>query len=167
VLGDAVPVTAELTRHPLAALRRRVSRVLIAWLVLVAASGALFWQLDRPVWTVWLATGLLPPLLLLGWARYRALGHTIVDGLVIFRQGALVRRRVMIEGDGVVGWTINQSIFQRGSGLVTLSATTAAGRQRYSLPDVDSGTAVRIADRVLPDLLTPFLLSKSDAGLSG
>ncbi len=132
--------------------------------MLVAASGVLFWQFDRPSWTVGLAIGLLPPLLTLGWARYRALGHTIVDGLVIFRQGALVRRRVMIEGDGVVGWTISQSVFQRrwtrgSGGLVTLSATTAAGRQRYSLPDVDSGTVVSIADRVLPDLLTPFLVS--------
>jgi putative membrane protein len=157
VLGDALPVTAELARHPRAALRRRITRVLVAWLVLVAASGALFWRLDHPTWTVGLAVGLLPPLLALAWERYRALGHTIVDGLVIFRQGALVRRRVMIEGDGVVGWTISQSVFQRGSGLVTLSATTAAGRQRYALPDVDGATAVTIADRVLPSLLTPFL----------
>jgi putative membrane protein len=157
VLGDAVPVTAELARHPRAALRRRITRVLIAWLVLVAASGAMFWRLDHPTWTVGLAVGLLLPLLALGWERYRSLGHTIVDGLVIFRQGALVRRRVMIEGDGVVGWTISQSVFQRGSGLVTLSATTAAGRQRYALPDVDGATAVAIADRVLPSLLTPFL----------
>jgi putative membrane protein len=110
---------------------------------------------------VWVAAIALAPLLLLGWERYRALGHTIVDGLVIFRSGALIRRRVMIRGDGVVGWTIRQSIFQRGSGLVTLVATTAAGRQRYPLPDVDGGTAVAIADRVLPDLLTPFLTTRT------
>jgi putative membrane protein len=173
VLGDAVPVTAELVRHPRAALRRRITRVLIAWLALVAAAGALLWWLDRPTWTVGLAAGLLPLLLALGWERYRALGHTIVDGLVVFRQGALVRRRVMIEGDGVVGWTIRQSVFQRGwrrgsGGLVTLSATTAAGRQRYTLPDVDGATAVAIADRVLPDLLTPFLVpAAGPAGVSG
>jgi hypothetical protein len=88
-----------------------------------------------------------------------------VDGLVIFRSGALVRRRVMIRGDGVVGWTIRQSIFQRGSGLVTLSATTAAGRQRYPLADVDGATAVAIADRVLPDLITPFLTGPTKPGL--
>jgi putative membrane protein len=157
VLGDPVPVTAALARHPRAALRRRLTRVLVVWLVLVGAGGYLFWLLDRPTWTVGLAVGLLVVLLPLGWERYRALGHTIVDGRVVFRQGALVRRRVMIEGDGVVGWTISQSVFQRGSGLVTLTATTAAGRQRYSLPDVDNVTAVAIADRVLPDLINPFL----------
>lgn len=163
VLGDPVPVTADLTRHPRAALRRRLTRVLLAWLVLVSAGGYLLWRLDHPRWTVGLAVGLLVVLLPLGWERYRALGHTIVDGLVVFRQGALVRRRVMIEGDGVVGWTISQSLFQRGSGLVTLTATTAAGRQRYSLPDVDSAAAVAIADRVLPDLITPFLVRRPEA----
>jgi putative membrane protein len=67
----------------------------------------------------------------------------------------------MISGDGVVGWTFHQSLFQRGSGLVTLTATTAAGRQRYSLPDVDGATAVALADRVLPDLITPFLTTST------
>ena len=64
----------------------------------------------------------------------------------------------MIDGTGVVGWTIRQSFFQRRARLVTLTATTAAGRQGYALPDVDSATAVAIAHDVLPGLLTPFLV---------
>jgi putative membrane protein len=76
---------------------------------------------------------------------------------VIFRQGSLVRRRYMIDGTGVVGWTMHQSFFQRRAGVLTLTATTAAGRQGYQLLDVTPATAVAIADEVQPGLLTPFL----------
>jgi putative membrane protein len=103
------------------------------------------------------ALGLLPLFLLLAVDRYRSLGHAIVDGRVIFRQGSLVRRRYMIDGTGVVGWTMHQSFFQRRAGVLTLTATTAAGRQGYQLLDVTPATAVAIADEVQPGLLTPFL----------
>jgi putative membrane protein len=158
VLGDEVPVTVALTAHPRAARRRRLIRVLVFWVVLVGAGALLDWLIDAPMWTAGLAVVLLPLLILLGFDRYSSLGHAIVDGRVVFRQGSLVRRRYMVDGAGVVGWNLTQSFFQRRSGLVTLTATTAAGRQGYSLPDVDSATAVGIAHEVLPGLLTPFLV---------
>ena len=105
-----------------------------------------------------MAAGLLPLFLLLAVDRYRSLGHAIVDGRIVFRQGSLVRRRYMVDGAGVVGWTMRQSFFQRRAGLVTLTANTAAGRQGYPLLDVTPATAVAIADEVQPGLLTPFLV---------
>ena len=162
VLGDEAPLTTPLARHPRAALRRRLVRALLGWAVLVGIGAGLAWLVDAPMWTewtVWVAVALLPVAALLGWDRYRSLGHAVIDRRVVFRQGTLVRRRYMIDGSGVVGWTFRQSVFQRGSGLVTLTATTAAGRQGYTLLDVDAGTAAGIADEVLPDLITPFLVT--------
>jgi putative membrane protein len=69
-----------------------------------------------------------------------------------------VRRRSALSADGVIGFTLRQSFFQRRSGLVTLTATTAAGRQRYELLDVRAGTAVAIANQALPGILNPFLV---------
>ena len=90
--------------------------------------------------------------------RYRSLGHALVDGRLVTRQGSLVRRRSMLTTDGIVGWTLHRSFFQRRAGLATLVATTAAGRQRYAVLDVPLEEAVRVADRALPGLLTPFLV---------
>jgi putative membrane protein len=157
VLADTAPVVAPLTRHPRAALRRRFTRALLGWLVLSGLSGALFGGLGHPLWTIWVVAVLLPMFLLLAIDRYRSLGHSIVDGRIIFRQGSLVRRRYMIDGTGVVGWTMRQSFFQRRAGVVTLTATTAAGRQGYQLLDVAPSTAVAIADEIQPGVLTPFL----------
>ena len=48
--------------------------------------------------------------------RYRSLGHAVVAGWLVFRQGSLVRRRCVLEVDGVIGWTLRQSFFQRRTG---------------------------------------------------
>jgi putative membrane protein len=162
VLGDRVPVTTPLVRHPGAALRRRLTRVLAAWLVLVGLAWLVNWSLNAPMWIVGVAVASLPLLILLAMDRYRSLGHAVVDGRVVFRLGSVVRRRYMIDGTGVVGWTVRQSFFQRRARLVTLTATTAAGRQGYELPDVDPAAAVAIAHEVLPGLLTPFLVPAPD-----
>ena len=62
--------------------------------------------------------------------------------------------------EGVIGWTIRESFFQRRRGLATLTATTAAGRQYYEGVDMDVAAAVRLADEVHPGLLTPFLVER-------
>jgi putative membrane protein len=48
-------------------------------------------------------------------------------------------------------------MFQRRAGLVTLTSTTAAGRQGYRVQDVPTAEAVRIADMLLPGLLSDFI----------
>ena len=78
--------------------------------------------------------------------------------MVAVREGSLVRRRTVLTRDGIIGWNLRQSFFQRRAGVVTVEATTAAGRQRYAAEDVPAELAVRLADRALPGLLTPFLM---------
>ncbi len=78
-------------------------------------------------------------------------------GWLVTQQGSLVRRRSALAGDGIIGWNLNRSFFQRRAGLATLTATTAAGRQHYEVPDVDVGHAVALADAAVPGLLRPFL----------
>jgi putative membrane protein len=41
-------------------------------------------------------------------------------------------------------------------GLTTLVATTAGGRQQYSIPDVDDAEAIRVARTAVPGLLEQF-----------
>ncbi len=164
VLGDPVPLTMDLTRHPRAALRRRLVRVAVSVGLLTAAAGLLSWVRDDPSWVITTAVVLGPAGLLVGIDRYRSLGHAISGRWLVFRQGCVVRRRCVLAVEGVIGVTIRQSVFQRRSNLVTLTATTAAGRQRYELPDVGAARGVAIADAVLPGVLAPLLAPVTPAG---
>jgi putative membrane protein len=74
----------------------------------------------------------------------------------------MVRRRDALTCDGIIGWNIRQTFFQRRGALVTLSATTAAGRQRYAVTDVPLPLALRLATVAQPGLLEDFLLAPAD-----
>ncbi len=157
VLGDAAPMTAPVTRHGTRAHRRRYTRalgfaVLVTGLLLLLHATAglpnLAWQLSLV---------LFPVNLLLAADRYRNLGHALVDGWLVSARGSLVRRRSAISGDGIIGWKMRRTFFQRRAGLVTLTATTAAGRQGYPVQDVELVAGVALANAVTPDLLRPFL----------
>jgi putative membrane protein len=157
VLETAVPFAAELEPHPRAARRRRVMRAVAAALVIsaavvvpVVASGAPLWLIAAAVVPVALAI----PLAL---DRYRSLGHAIASGYLVTSFGSLVRRRCVINVDGVIGWNVRTTFFQRRLGLATLTATTAAGRQRYAITDVAGVEAVRFAEAAVPGLLREFL----------
>lgn len=158
VLHDRVPVTTPLVPHGRRARQRRYTRALGAAAVLVVLVGAADWLIDGPAWAWQLALILLPVAALLGADRYHSLGHALVDGRLVTRQGSLVRRRSMLATDGIVGWTVHRSFFQRRAGLATLTATTAAGRQHYEVLDVQLPVAIRLADDATPGLLTPFLV---------
>jgi len=160
VLCDSAPVTATLTRHGPRARRRRYVRALFATALVPAALALLWWQADWPSWPV-LAALALPVLAVpLAEDRYRALGHTLSGPFFVTREGSLVRRRNMLTRDGIIGWNLHQSFFQRRAGVITVEATTAAGRQRYAAQDVPAELAVRLADQALPDLLAPFLIRR-------
>ena len=75
------------------------------------------------------------PLLLavpLGLDRYRGLGHAVSGDYLVTRSGSLARHRDVVARDGMIGWNVEQTLFQRRAGLVTLRATTAAGSQSYA-----------------------------------
>ena len=85
--------------------------------------------------------------------------HTRIAGrYLVTRAGSLYRRRDVLECDGIIGWNVRQSFFQRRAGLATLTATTAAGRQRYAVSDVPLSLAMSLASRALPGLVDDFLL---------
>ncbi|MDW5593485.1 PH domain-containing protein [Conexibacter stalactiti] len=149
----------ELRPHPRAALRRRLLRALIAVALPVAALLAMGPLLGwLPDWLWWAAAGVLVvPALLLGRDAYRALGHRIAGQYLVTRRGAPTRRTAVLRCDGVIGWTVKRSFFQRRAGLVTLTATTAAGGGGYSVFDVAEADGLAFAEEAVPGLLAPFL----------
>jgi putative membrane protein len=141
-------------------LRRRYNRALSLVSVLVAILFVL-WALDVVALGVALAALVVLPLgALLARDRYRNLGHTVAGKVLVSQEGSLVRRRVMLSSDGVIGWNIHRSFFQRRSGLATLIATTAAGKQHYTVVDVELPEALQVAEGVLPGLLAPFVVAE-------
>lgn len=152
-------VAARLATHPTAAGRRRLGWAVAATLLPVAVLALLGVLLNGNLLTVaWIAAVVLLPLAtLLALDAYRNLGHGVVGGYLVTRSGAGGRSTVALERDGIIGWTVRQTFFQRRAGLVTLTATTAAGRGAYSVPDVGESEGLQFAQRVAPDLFAPLL----------
>ena len=152
------PVTdVALHPHPRPALTRRLTRAVVPSLVPVAVA----WWLGT-LWDVaWLgpASLVLPVLALpLALDRYRALGHRLDDRFLVSRQGSLLRTTAALERDGVIGWRVRQSWFQRRAGVVTLDATTAAGQGADRVLDVDPATAAELIAEVTPAAAASFRL---------
>ncbi|EWM12671.1 PH domain-containing protein [Kutzneria sp. 744] len=151
------PTTASLTAHPRAALRRRLTRAVVAVLVLALAAW-IGYELDLLPFWVWIVFVVLTPFSAwLGHDRYRSLGHTLTHGYLVSRSGSLVRETVALRSDGIIGWRVHASYWQRRSGLVTLVATTAAGRGGYHVTDAGTSQALAFADEAVPDLVAQFL----------
>ncbi len=171
VLHDDAPLECELRPHPEAARRRRYSRA-IAGVGAVVGVLAVLWLVGGLAGAVALgALALLVPAWLLAADRARALGHQVVAGRsgvrwLVTRHGSLVRRRCTLAVDGVIGVMERQSYFQRRAGVVTLTATTAAGRQSYSVTDLGEGQAQTLADELLPGLLGAFLCPPAAGSLT-
>ncbi|MFF3668792.1 PH domain-containing protein [Microtetraspora malaysiensis] len=156
--GEASPITVSLVPHGPAALRRRFTRALGVNALAVLALLALWEWVGVPAWTWITALACLPLAALLAADRYRSLGHAMTPEYLVTRWGSLVRRRVALERDGIIGWNVTRSFFQRRAGLATLTATTAAGRQGYGVSDVAMSEAIDLAAAGLPGLLDPFLV---------
>lgn len=178
VLAEAIPATAQsgpatpaaeptggrgaisvaLHRHGSRARLRRYTRALVGAAVVPAVLTVLWGVAGWPGWAVALSLLLVPIAVLLAADRYRNLGHALSGAAFVVSQGSLVRRRCVLSRDAIIGWNLRQSFFQRRAGLVTMVATTAAGRQRYEALDLPARDAVRLADDTVPGLLTPFLV---------
>ncbi|PSL00038.1 putative membrane protein [Murinocardiopsis flavida] len=161
---DDSPVRSPLLRrHPRAALRRRLTRAVAACAAAcavggaaVAGAGMLGWDWV-PAW-VWAAPlALLPFALLYAVDLYRGLGSAPQGRYLLLRRGSLARRTVALRTDGIIGWSVKRSPFQRRAGLATIGATTAAGAGVYRAPDLDLSDGLGMADESVPGLLAPFL----------
>ncbi len=150
-------VVCPLRRHGPIAHRRRYTRVLGLALPALLALAVAWWAGATPGWPAWLALAVLLVGLALAQDRWRNLGHAVADGHLVTAYGSLVRRRCLLASEGIVGWNLHQSFFQRRAGVVTLIATTAAGRQAYPVQDLLPEVAAQLAEEVRPGLLAPFL----------
>ncbi|MFG3493496.1 PH domain-containing protein [Streptomyces sp. NPDC047928] len=156
----ASPTGAPLTRHPAAARTRRLRWSLGAALPPVLVLALLGAVLDvAALRYAALVTGLVLVPLAVGLAldAYRNLGHGIGGAYLVARSGTVRRTTVALQRGGVIGWTVKQSYFQRRAGLITLTATTAAGDGAYHVYDADGGEGLGFAAAAVPGLLEPFL----------
>jgi putative membrane protein len=156
ITPDDEAVSGDLLGHGPAARRRRLTRAVVPVLLVLALL-----LVGRVVWG-WTAALLgVAPLLLLGSValavdRYRSLGHAVTARHLVTRHGSLDRQRVVLDRDGIIGWKVEQSFFQRRAAIATLVATTAAGRQHYDLVDVPIEEAYAVLAEVSPDLVAQF-----------
>jgi putative membrane protein len=157
VIGRSAPLTCPIAEHGPRARSRRYTRALGGWALPAAALAVVHWIAGGPAWPLVVALVLLPIVVLLAADRYRNLGHAVADSSLVARSGSLVRRRCVLSAEGIIGWNVERSFFQRRVGLATLTATTAAGRQHYDVQDVDLGEALRVAEELVPGLAAPFL----------
>jgi putative membrane protein len=158
VLEDAAGLTGPLVAHGPKAHRRAWFRQLRNALDVLVVAAVAWWFLDFS-W-LWLTAGavvLLPLAAAVGEASYRHLGHALVERHLVAGGGTLARVRTVLETDGIIGWVVTQSWWQRRIGLADLTATTAAGAERVLVRDVRLEVAVALADRATPGLLTPFV----------
>jgi putative membrane protein len=153
------PTEATLVRHPRQALRRRLIRAIVPVAVLVVGA----WTATLPGWLpawVWQAGLVLIPLaVLVGVNRFANLGHAMTGEYLVTQSGSLDRKTVALECAGIVGVQVRRSLFQRRVGLVTLTATTAAGHGAYRVLDVAESDGLALAEAAVPGLLAPFLAS--------
>nr|WP_228047265.1 PH domain-containing protein [Saccharopolyspora sp. HNM0983] len=164
VLG--APFSPALRGHPRAALHRRLVRAGAAWAVLAVTAVVLVLRGIMPGWAaVLIAVAALVLLVALAVAGYRALGHQLDERQLVARSGAVVRRTVALRREGIIGWRMRQTVFQRRSGLISVAATTAAGSGMYAVSDVSTSEGLRLAEEAVPDLLTPFLEPVADSHL--
>ncbi|MFE9361760.1 PH domain-containing protein [Streptomyces sp. NPDC006978] len=154
------PTGAPLTPHPPAARARRLRRALTAALapvLVLTVLGALL----TPV-LLWIALGCavvgLPLSVALALDAYRSLGHTLSGGYLVTRSGTVRRSTAALQRPGVIGWTVRQSCFQRRAGLLSVTATTAAGGGAYTARDTDASEGLAFASEAVPGLLEPFLV---------
>ncbi|MGY3335634.1 putative membrane protein [Streptomyces filamentosus] len=161
VLGEtASPTSVPLAAHPRAARGRRLRWALAAVLLpaaVLAALGALLTPVLLYVAAGWTAV-LVPLAVALALDAYRSLGHALSGGHLVTRSGTVRRSTVALRRTGIIGWTVKQSYFQRRAGLLTLTATTAAGEGAYDVPDAGEAQGLDLADRAVPGLLAPFLV---------
>jgi len=156
IRADETAVSGPLTPHGPAARRRRLTRAVVPALLVAALL-----VVARLLWDWHGSLLVLVPLLLvgavaLGRDRYRALGHAVTPDHLVTRHGSLDRQRVVLGRDGIIGWKVEQSFFQRRVGVATLVATTAAGAQHYDVVDLPVEMAYAVLAQVSPDLIAEF-----------
>ena len=157
VLGDSAVLTAPLTSHGPVARRRRYTRAVTGALLLAAALVLVLESLSVPHVLDVLAAAPLVAAVPLAADRGRRLGHGLVGRWFVTSRNTLRGRRDVLDTNGIIGWSLGQSFFQRRVGLTNLTATTGAGKQAYGVYDVPEPAALALLRAADPGLFEPFL----------
>lgn len=133
----AADVPERFRAHPLSARRRRAVRALAATVALAALGlvPALVWP---SLW--WIPIAVLAVCgAVAAWIasdNYRGLGHAVEPTVVALRKGSVLRSTDVLSREGLLGWNLRRTPFQKRAGLVTMFATSAGGSGAFRLPDV-------------------------------
>ena len=150
VLRDAEPIDTPLVPRPAVVRARRYVRALVPTMLAAVATAAWAVLGTLPVWIPVALAAAIVPAALLAEDRYRSLGLALLPHWVVTRTGSLLRRRAVLARAGAIGIVLHRSYFQRRRGLATILVTTAAGRQRYPVPDLQDDVAVGVTLAILP-----------------
>ncbi len=140
-LGPLAPAPAVARRRSL--VRRLVPAVVVTGPLLVAVWP---WGLVASLVAVALAVGL-------GIDAYHGLGHRWDDGVLVARQGSLVRRTVVVSAARAQSTRVHSSLFQRRVGLATM-AVDVAGGDAPEVVDQTTTVAEELAEHTLAAALT-------------
>ncbi|MFE4002715.1 PH domain-containing protein [Nocardioides sp. YIM B13467] len=162
ILGeDAFSVA--LTGHGPRPRRRYWFRAVVATVVwtLAALAPTVLIGVFGDVWLWWIPVAMLVVALVLGMLgaelRHRHLGHALTDRYLVVRSGSYTAVRTALQTDGIIGWRVRQTFFDRRIGLAQVTAMTAAGHEHVDIPDVPLETAVALAAAATPRTVTEFV----------
>jgi putative membrane protein len=156
VIDGSTALVVPLRPHGARALRRRYVRAATGLGLPLLLAAALTLQDHEWAWALVPTTLLLLAAEPLARDRYRRLGHALDERFLVVSSGTFSSRRQVLARDGIIGWNIQQSWFQRRSGLCDLVATTSAGRQACTAYDVPEPVAIALAAAAVPGLLGQF-----------
>ena len=148
---------APLQAHGPAARRRRYVRATLGALAFAAAWSSAVIVLELSALSHLLGPVVLAGALGLAHDRARRLGHALTEHHVVFRKHSLLGRRTALRRDGIIGWNLSQTWFQRRQGVASMLATTSAGGQGYGAYDLTEAQAVALLSRATPGLYEEFL----------
>ncbi|MFD4324473.1 PH domain-containing protein [Nocardioides sp. NPDC058538] len=162
ILGEDA-FSAALTGHGPRPRRRYWFRAVVATVVwtLVALVPTVLIGVFGDVWLWWIPVAMLVLALVLGVLgaelRHRHLGHALTDRYLVVRSGSYTAVRTALQTDGIIGWRVRQTFFDRRIGLAQVTAMTAAGQEHVGIPDVPLETAVALAAAATPRTVSEFV----------
>ncbi|MEU0265751.1 PH domain-containing protein [Nocardioides sp. NPDC006303] len=162
ILGEDA-FSAALTGHGPRPRRRYWFRAVVATVVwtLVALVPTVLIGVFGDTWLWWVPVAMLVLALVLGLLgaelRHRHLGHAVTDRYLVVRSGSYTAVRTALQTDGIIGWRVRQTFFDRRIGLAQVTAMTAAGQEHVDIPDVPLETAVALATAATPRTVSEFV----------
>ena len=162
ILGEDA-FSAELTGHGPRPRRRYWFRAAVATVIwtLVALVPTVLIGVLGDTWIWWLPVTVMVVALVLGMLgaelRHRHLGHALTDRYLVVRSGSYTAVRTALQTEGIIGWRVRQTFFDRRIGLAQVTAMTAAGQEHVAVPDVPLETAVALAAAATPRTVSGFV----------